>query len=58
MTIIFSSERFDQNGSAQEQCICPTECEYDEYQARLSTGYFPAKNYQTVLNEMGYTDIR
>ncbi|XP_065941363.1 acid-sensing ion channel 4-A-like [Magallana gigas] len=54
----YDKERFDQNGSAQEQCICPTECEYDEYQAGLSTGYFPAKNYQTVLNEMGITDIR
>lgn len=57
-TIFFSSERFDQNGTAQGQCLCPTECEYDEYQARLSTGYFPAKNYQAVLNKLGMTNIR
>nr|XP_034322243.1 acid-sensing ion channel 4-like isoform X1 [Crassostrea gigas] len=52
------SERFDQNGTAQGQCLCPTECEYDEYQAQLSTGSFPAKNYQAVLNQMGIKNIR
>ncbi|XP_065941369.1 acid-sensing ion channel 4-like [Magallana gigas] len=57
-TILFSSERCDQNGTAQGQCLCPTECEYDEYQARLSTGSFPAKNYQAVLNQMGIKNIR
>lgn len=52
------TERFDQNGTVQGMCPCPAECEYDEYQARLSTGYFPAKNYETVLNKLGITDVR
>ncbi|XP_052695077.1 acid-sensing ion channel 4-B-like [Crassostrea angulata] len=52
------SERFDQNGTVQGMCPCLTECEYNEYQARLSTGYFPAKNYETIFNELGLTNIR
>ncbi|XP_052695101.1 acid-sensing ion channel 2-like [Crassostrea angulata] len=52
------SERFDQNGTVQGMCPCPTECEYNEYQARLSTGYFPAKNYDFIFNELGITNIR
>ncbi|XP_065940147.1 acid-sensing ion channel 4-like isoform X3 [Magallana gigas] len=52
------SERFDQNGTVQGMCPCPTECEYNEYQARVSTGYFPAKNYDFIFNELGITNIR
>ncbi|XP_061190267.1 acid-sensing ion channel 4-A-like [Saccostrea echinata] len=52
------SEKFDKNSTAQHLCTCPIECEYSEYYARLSTGYFPAMNYQLVLSQMGFTNFR
>lgn len=52
MTIIVSLECFDQIGTAQEQCHCPTECEYNRYQVQLSTGYFPAKT--TMLSSTSW----
>jgi hypothetical protein len=34
------------------------ECQYSDYNARVSTGYFPAINYQAVLAQMGYINLR